>query len=167
MYTHWKTAGGRKVAVRRMSDLHLLHAIRAIVEGRLFPAPAIPYANGDEREGMTAGEAMEQAVQAGLRDNWLTVLKAEAIRRGLDWETPPSRKVGLLDFVLDRLKERDMTGSCFTAGLFKKVVHDILVEAGITQPEIDVSNLDGKPSYCHWRTEGGTPIKRDGNDGPA
>lgn len=133
-YTVWITQGGQRVAIVDMHDLHLLHAIRHLKAKR--------------------GAGPRERV----RRRWLIVLKAEAIRRGLDWRQAPSRKVGLLEFVFEQMRKKGRRGTCFHEEQFTADARVILAEAGIAEPEIDVSNLSGRPSYLHW-AEGGTPIE--------
>lgn len=123
----WKTRDGRQVKVVEMTDLHLLLTIRAIQEGRCNP-----------------------------QEGWQGALEAEAVRRGLDWTRPPTRRVSLLEWIWEQQKWHQVS-------LMK--VRDLLKGAGITCPEIDVSNLDGKVTYLHWQ-EGGTPVG-EGGDSPA
>ena len=119
-YAVWHTKDGRKVAVSDMDNLHLLHTIRAITEGRIFPKPLIPYANGDEREGMEGGEVLKQISDDDKRENWLTVLKAEAIHRGLDWSTPPSRRINLIAWLYEQMEAKYYTSEEIKRGIQKR-----------------------------------------------
>lgn len=153
MYEVWVNKNDKEVPICQLTDLHLLHIIRGIVEGRLFPSgETIHVGRNEVRCGAVGVDSLDEA------GRWLIVLKAEAIRRGLDWIKPPSRKVGLIDWLFEQMHNKIARGVCFCPDTFKKCAAHILAEAGITQPEIDVSNLNGRPSYMHWQA-GGMPIK--------
>lgn len=134
-YEVWTTKDGRKVPVREMSDLHLLHTIRAIKEGRVFT------------------ERLEE------RDAWMAAFTAEAERRSLDTTRPPSRRLGLIDWLISRVAD-GLGMSDFRADGYDTVLLAQLEAAGVPQPEIDVSELDGSVTYLHWKTDGGTPLTR-------
>lgn len=163
-YDVWTTRDGRRVPVVEMTDVHLLHTIRAILDGRLFPRPLLPYANGDERDGMDHGDigvtvvVCRQAARDVDRENWLTVLKGEALRRGLDWSTPPTRKVGLVEHVLRAIGLRHPDAAVDTAKQYMAAV-------GLVEPAIDVTTKDNRPTYMHWRpadwpAEPGAPVEK-------
>lgn len=130
-YLVWTTKDGRQIELSSMTDLHLLHTIRALDEGRL---------PGQES------------------DNWLIVLKADALKRGLTWDTPPSRKVKVFDLFLERLKNFPMLQEYLNLSELKDYLEIFLKGAGIPHPEVDVSNLDGTVTYLHWAA-GGTPLE--------
>lgn len=148
-YNVWATKDGRDVKVSDLTDLHLLHIIRGILEGRPFAGPGGNYQDEFRNEG--------HEILSQVRCNWLTVLKGEALKRGLPWDKQPTRRVGLLDFVFDTLQAEGWSGG--KPNSWKELAKGVLSKNDIKQPEIDVSNLDGKPTYLHW-AEGGTPLTR-------
>jgi hypothetical protein len=162
------------IPIEKMTDLHLLHAIRKLMEGKMkfgiiydissqmssdadLPAnlPGDDFTSDDiPKVEMLEGEALDKE-----RMNWLVVLQGEALKRGLDWTKPPSRKVGILEFLCQKIRE---------SGYDEKRTFDkakrILQAHHITEPEIDVNNLTGLPSYMHWKVGTGkgkgTPIEK-------
>jgi hypothetical protein len=144
-YDTWTTANGRKVKVLEMSDLYLLHIVRCIEQGRLFA---------------------DASAGCPVPDNWLTVLKGEALRRGLDPTKAPSRKLGLFEWLMRELfKDGVLIHSSYTTAELAvsqavQTANDLMARAGFSGPELDVSNLDDKVLYLHWQTGRGvgTPI---------
>lgn len=162
-YDVWSTRDGREIRVSDMSDLHLLHTIRAIIEGRVL---------ADEDDGALEGrgdpEGDTQTVMYCLavakrnretavkRKAWLTVFKGEAVKRGLDWKKAPTKKMSLVSWLCEE---------CFAAGDplgTAEAMNETMRKYGIAPPQIDVTT-DGRevPTYCHWlANEGaGTPLK--------
>ncbi len=121
----------------RLDDLHLLHTIRAIEEELVFqahyPGHCLPYS-----------EAC----------NWTTVLKGEALKRGLDWSKPPTRRVGLVSWLCEKTTAMWPNLTIEFYSLAIKAMN----AAGLKEPQIDVSNFDGKPSYQHWNEDSGSPL---------
>lgn len=154
-YEVWTTKDGRKVPVREMTDLHLLHTIRAIVEGRLFPGIHLMddgfFPIPDEAADIAA-EAAEQE-----RGRWLTVFQAEAIRRGLDWSKPPTRKLALLDHLSARLISVGELPE--TVARWRDKFRSVMK---FTEPVVDVCNKTGNATYLHWAVGAGvgTPLDR-------
>lgn len=130
-YRTWTAANGREIPVHEMEDLHLLNSLWGLKQKRLFAS----YHVND------------------VRENWITVLGGEALKRGLDVNSPPVTKVPLIQWVLGQLNY------AADSHLWLRIDR-LLKDVGINEPEIDVSSLDGCPSYCHWLTCGGTPITR-------
>lgn len=140
-YDTWTTQDGRHIKVVDMTDLHVIHTIRAIEEGRLLDKVRV-YST-DLRENYDA--------ENPLREPWLTVLKGEALKRGLDWSTPPTRKVSLF-IPLAKV-------AFYSDGLVNGML-SACQELGIAPPMVDVCNKTGKVTYLHWATgkNVGTPV---------
>lgn len=155
--------GKKKTPVKDLTDLHLLHIIRGFVDGRFKFQPTMFPVNMMSDEADLPDEAAEICLEENDKEckketeNWLIVLKAEAIRRGLDWEKAPSRRMGLFDWIMEKLKGRP---DAKDAQLYVNKMRWILRQDSVTEPELDVSNLDGRVSYMHWNTEKGVPIDR-------
>lgn len=140
-YDVWTRANGDRVRVVDMADLHLLHTIRAIEEGRTLGSVRVYSTSPPENYDVPHPE----------RDNWLTVLKGEALKRGLDWSQPPTRKVSLFEAV-----RRFAVYGEGVARNFEKACRDL----GFEPPTVDVCNKTGKVTYLHWVAgkNVGTPI---------
>ncbi len=90
------------------------------------------------------------ADNAKERRSWLWVMRAEAIRRDL-WDKlgkPASRRVSVFDFAF-----QGVVAPCFI-----ETAKNRLSQAGVPMPELDISEVDGQPSYLHW-AEGGTSLE--------
>lgn len=130
-YTVWHTQDGREVPLGELGGEHLVNTIHALKGQKLF------------------------ADAPSARRRWLTVLKAEALRRGLDWKRPGTRRVGLVEWLCEELDV-----DCDHVLVARKMT-ELMREHGIEPPEIDLSNLTGAPTYAHWR-EGGSPLEVEG-----
>ncbi len=130
-YDTWKTKDGRAIFVELMSDEHLLNTARAIEEERVFP-----------------GGGLEA-------DNWLMVLRGEALKRGLDPEGVGTKTLGLLEFAV-----QNSGGWPWHSMSEEEVLVRLrkgLATTGVKEPMLDVSNFTDRPTYLHWE-EGGTPL---------
>lgn len=150
-YDVWTTRDKRQIPVAQMTDTHLLHTIRAIEEGRIFPnIEPLPLGH----DGACDYDSVLCDEQDERRENWLTVLKGEALKRGLDHNMRPTFRMDLVSWVLNSLG----------IGSLSPRAIELMRNAGITPPEIDVSNLDHhKPTYLHWKTGHGvgTPLEEN------
>ena len=147
-YDVWTTQDGRQIKVIDLDDHHLLHIIRGIRENKVFT-----------HHDLT--RPFNPLLYTG--DAWLTVLQAEALKRGLDWTAAPTQKRRLIQFLIERLDARFLPDSHSRNTLYAAAV-EFLNHHGIPEPQIDVSNLDGKATYLHW-AEGGTPLRTNSEAG--
>jgi hypothetical protein len=150
-YQRWTTADGRELRPSEMSDLHLLHTLRAIEEGRVLPElPA----------GPPLGHLAAVGQRKKDREAWLAIFRGEAARRGLDPSVPPTRRVDILELALRLAGKEVGFGTCQQERYVLDAMRRGLARAGIPLPEIDVLTATGEPSYLHWRAGKGvgTPL---------
>lgn len=160
-FDYWATRDGRTIKVSEMESLHLLHTIRAIEQGRLFPGANLCFGIAARLTDEAADVAVDAAQEE--RDGWLSALRAEAERRRLNHTIPPTSRVGLVKFVT--------SFAAFMDGLSTSQALDIastVAEAmeffGLKDPEIDVvvhPQLPNRVSYLHYQTGDGvgTPME--------
>ncbi len=158
-YQIWKTKDGRRVEVKEMTDLHVVQTIRAIEQGRVFPKVHCGGNAYSLDEACRAEIDNDEAniVQDSLREKWLTVFKAEAIRRDIDWSQSPTRRVSLVEWLLTSNE-----GCVLALDKIPQLVrayHETMARRGIKPPELDVTTVLDVPTYCHWVASGGTPIE--------
>ena len=118
-----------------MSDLHIIHTIRAIEDGRLFPL----YGDSPQLEM--------------VRSRWLTVLQGQALMRGLDWSKSPVQRKRLSDAVNE---------GYYAVLRIEPIINTYLSEAlnvlGLNDIEVDIEIASGKISFIHNKNGGGIPI---------
>lgn len=142
-YDTWVTTCGEKVPVTEMHDDHLRNTIRAIQQGRRLPKPDISL----DRRGTQAGNESIN-IWATDRKAWLTVLRGEGLRRGLDVDGPRTKKVGLIDWLFKK------TGNNYLASMVQSF-YRALDDGGIVQPQIELNLDTNLPTYQHWSDEHG------------
>ncbi len=122
MYETWITKDGRSILVSKMTDLHLLNTITALRENRMYRDQP------DEREKN------------------LIILQAEAIKRGLDYKTPPIYKISLIDWLANESHHYEL---CQVWNKYQ-------------MPEMimDIERKSRLPVYLHWiiKPNEGTPL---------
>ncbi len=118
MFDYWNTKDGRRLQPNEIDNLHLLQIINNIETNKNFKDSA--------------------------NAKWSIVLKAEAIRRGLDYSKVPYNKTYLIDWLFEEWKKYQSVGD---ENAIKQFFHRKMQDAGIVGllcPQIDVSCLDGK-----------------------
>src|SRR5262245_14752247 len=90
-YDFWKRENDSEVLVKHMPCAVLVQVIRGIEDGKVL---------GKVRVYSTDPSENYDTIHP-LRDNWLTVLKGEALKRGLDWAPLATVRVSVFRAVVE------------------------------------------------------------------